>query len=383
MKSSNFFLALRRDVNEGSMLTNLMIKGGTIQKLASGIYSWLPLGYAMLSKIEKIVSDSFEEMGFNRMCIPTLHPSALWKKSGRYEAYGQETLRVYDRKNNEFIYGPSAEEPCVEMVKQANIKSSDLPINLFNIQWKFRDELRPRFGVIRGREFLMCDGYSFHETIDQSSDFYDQVLLGYKKMFQKMNLDVIVQEAQTGEIGGVKSHEFIINSETGEEEIEHNGTRIKALELGHIFLLGDHYSKPMGLSITNRDNKNIPLIMGCYGVGISRLVAALIEQNHQDGVISLPKQVAPFQIMLINAGDSCDLCIKTTNKIYNKYLDITLLDDRQISIGEKLATSDLIGSPIRIVVWPKELNSGQIEIRVNNKKQFIDVDNLDNIIKAL
>ena len=378
---------MRKDVNEPSIAAELMVKSGMIQRLASGMYSWLPLGYKILSNIESIISEEFENMGFNRMCIPTLHPAELWKKSERYDAYGKEMLRVHDRKNNEFIYGPSAEEPCVDMVKQANIGAAKLPINLFNIQWKFRDEIRPRFGIIRCREFLMCDGYSFHETLEQSSVFYDKALEAYIKMFERLNLNVIVKEAETGEIGGLKSHEFLIESEVGEEEIVHQGKKIKSLELGHIFLLGDRYTKTMDLSITNKNNEQKHIIMGCYGVGVSRLVAALTEKYHtkspKGASIHFPENIAPFKVTLINSNINSENCSNIANQIYQTNNKNIFYDDRDISVGQKLASADLIGSPIKIIIWAKELENGLVEVRKHNnqthEKLFVSIEEAINL----
>ncbi|QEK38487.1 aminoacyl--tRNA ligase-related protein [Candidatus Cytomitobacter primus] len=384
MKASNFFLPIKKEVNEVSISAKLMLKSGMIQKLASGLYSWLPLGYKIISNIENIVSEEFESMGFNRMCIPTLHPAHLWQESERYEAYGKEMLRVNDRKNNEFIYGPSAEEPCVDMVRQANIGKSDLPINLFNIQWKFRDELRPRFGVVRCREFFMCDGYSFHETIESSSEFYDTVFNGYKRIFDRLNLNVFTKEAETGEVGGLKSHEFHVLSEIGEDEIERDGKKHKSLELGHIFLLGDRYTVPMDLKITNSDNKQTPLIMGCYGVGVSRLVAAMVESYYEckdeNYSINWPIDFAPFKINIINANAKSLECNQLSGKLYEQYKNISFYDDRNISIGQKFATSDLLGSPIKIIIWPKELKNESVEIRIGNSKEIVKIEQISKFI---
>ncbi len=381
MKASNFFLPLRKEVNETSISAKLMIKSGMIQKLASGLYSWMPLGYKIISKVEEIISNSFENIGFNRMCIPTLHPSSLWKSSGRYDAYGQEMLRILDRKNNEFIYGPSAEEPCVDMVKQANIKKSDLPINLFNIQWKFRDEIRPRFGIVRCREFYMCDGYSFHETIEDSSKFYNLVFKGYIEVFTQLGLKIFPKEAETGEVGGLKSHEFHIPSDIGEDTIDLNGDKINSLELGHIFLLGDKYSKAMDLKITNSKNEQTHLIMGCYGIGVSRLIAALVEKYQNNEVITWPNNIAPFKINIINSSNKCEKCIEVSENIYSEYKNESFYDDRNISVGQKLAASDLIGSPIKIIIWPKEIENNKIEIRYKNTKELIDINHIQEFIK--
>ncbi len=380
MKASNFFLPLHKDVNEVSIATKLMIKSGMIQKLASGLYSWLPLGYKLLSKIEKIVSDEFEDIGFNRMCLPTLHPVSLWKESERYDAYGKEMLRVLDRKQNEFVYGPTSEEACVDMVRQGNVSKNDLPINIFNIQWKFRDELRPRFGVVRCREFLMCDGYSYHTAEDESQKFYKKVFDGYIKIFQKLGLNVHTQEAETGEVGGSLSHEFIIHSDIGEDIVEIDGKETKTLELGHIFLLGDKYTCPMKLNITNSENKQIPLQMGCYGIGISRLVAALIEHYQENEVISWPTHLAPFKIHIINAAYKNEKCTKISDELHDQYGQDAFYDDRNISVGQKLAASDLIGAPVKIIVWPKELDSNKVEIRYNNKSEKIQVQDITKFI---
>lgn len=385
MKATKFFLPIRREVNEVSVSAKIMLRSGMIQKLASGLYSWLPMGYKIMSKIEKIVSDEFENMGFNRMCIPTLHPADLWRESGRYDAYGKEMLRVLDRKNNEFIYGPSAEEPCVDMVKQANVSQESLPINLFNIQWKFRDELRPRFGVVRCREFYMCDGYSFHATMEQAQKFYDEIFDGYNKIFAKLNLNVVTKEAETGEIGGLKSHEFHVLSDIGEDEVLIDGAKVPVLELGHIFLLGDRYSIPMKLNITNSENKQIPLIMGCYGIGVSRMVAAMVEKYYDHGADSLiwPIDFAPFAITLINADMHCMDCMHISEKLHETYKDIMFFDDRMISVGQKFATADMVGSPIKIIIWPKELKNNLVEVRFGDEKINIHIDELNDYVSNI
>ncbi|WP_187440086.1 aminoacyl--tRNA ligase-related protein [Candidatus Nesciobacter abundans] len=371
-----FFIPTKKDSDEFSETAKLMMKSGMIHKLSSGIYAWLPLGYKILSIVEKIISDKFEDIGFNRMCLPTLHPASLWIETGRYEVYGKEMLKIKDRNESDLVFGPTAEEACVDMVRN-KIKLHDLPVKVFNIQWKFRDELRPRYGIVRCREFLMCDGYSFHETEKDALDFYDNVSEAYKEVFDELGLDVISKPAETGEIGGSKSHEFLIESEIGEDTAVVDGVEKSFMELGHIFLLGTRYSEPMNLKVTNSENKTNALVMSCYGIGVSRLVGALVEKYSVENGINWPKNIAPFKITILNMCKDSEKADKTCEKIRRKFSKTTYIVSGKKSPGEKFAVSDLIGSPIKIIIGNKQLESDSVEVRViSDKTHYIKIDEI-------
>ncbi|MFD1703948.1 proline--tRNA ligase [Methylopila henanensis] len=419
MRASRYFMPILRDAPKEAEIVShrLMLRAGMIRQEAAGIYAWLPLGLKVLNNITKIVREEQDRAGAIELLMPTIQLADLWRESGRYDAYGKEMLRIKDRRDREMLYGPTNEEMITEIFR-ANVRShKDLPKNLYHIQWKFRDERRPRFGVMRSREFLMKDAYSF--DIDQASakTSYNRMFVAYLRTFARLGLKAIPMQADTGPIGGDLSHEFIILAKTGESEVfghndyldfetpgadvdfddaeglqaivdrwtslyaateeKHDLAAFEALpedrrfaargiEVGHIFYFGTKYSEPMKAYVTGPDGKDVPVHMGSYGIGPSRLAAAIIEAGHDDAGIIWPDAVAPFRVGLVNLkpGDSaCDAaCEDLYAKLKGLGLDV-LYDDTDDRAGAKFATMDLIGLPWRLVVGPKGLASGMVELK--------------------
>ncbi len=418
MRLSQYFLPiLRDDPKEAEIVSHrLMLRAGLIRQSSAGIYSWLPLGYKVLTKIERIVEEEQNRAGALQLLMPTIQPAELWRESGRYEAYGKEMLRITDRHERDMLYGPTNEEMITEIFR-AGVKSyKDLPRNLYHIQWKFRDEVRPRFGVMRGREFLMKDAYSFDLTKEGAVRSYNKMFVSYLRTFSRMGLRAVPMRAETGPIGGDLSHEFIILAETGEsavychkdlvemapppEDIDyesdltpyvdartslyaatedvHEAERFenevpkdkqlsaRGIEVGQVFYFGTKYSEPMNAKVQGPDGELIPVEMGSYGIGVSRLVGAIIEASHDDAGIIWPQSVAPFDAGLINlkAGDPAtdQACETLYRSMQAAGLDI-LYDDRDDRAGAKFTTMDLIGLPWQVVVGPKGLASGEVELK--------------------
>src|SRR6516162_1989928 len=416
MRLSEYFLPLlRENPSEARIVSHrLMLRAGMIRQSSAGIYSWLPLGLRVLKKVERIVREEQDRAGAQEILMPTVQPAELWRESGRYDDYGKEMLRIRDRHDREMLYGPTNEEQVTEIVR-ASIKSyRDLPKMLYHTQWKFRDEVRPRFGVMRGREFLMKDAYSFDLDAAGAKRSYNKMFVAYLRTFARMGLKAIPMQADTGPIGGDLSHEFIILAETGESavycdrswlatdilaaEVDYRGdlepmfrqwtglyaatdekhdpaacpippqelVTARGIEVGHIFYFGDKYSRPMGALVTGPGGEAIALEMGCYGVGVSRLVGALIEANHDEAGIIWPESVAPFRVGLINLRPADKRCREAADDLYTKSLRAgldTLYDDRDESPGAKFATMDLIGIPDQLVIGPRGIAGGTIELK--------------------
>jgi prolyl-tRNA synthetase len=391
-----------------------MLRAGMIRQSSAGIYSWLPLGLRVLRKVERIVREEQDRAGAQEILMPTVQPAELWRESGRYDDYGKEMLRIRDRHDREMLYGPTNEEQVTEIVR-ASIKSyRDLPKMLYHIQWKFRDEVRPRFGVMRGREFLMKDAYSLDLDTAGAKRSYNKMFVAYLRTFARMGLKAIPMQADPGPIGGDLSHEFIILADAGESdvffdsrwletdipviEVDYRGdlepifqrwtasyaatdekhdpascpisetelVTARGLEVGHIFYFGDKYSRPMQALVARPDGAAVPLQMGSYGIGVSRLPGALIEANHDDAGIIWPPSVAPFRVGLINLRPADARCREAADDLYGKLLDAgieVLYDDRDESPGAKFATMDLIGLPDQLVIGPRSLAAGTIEIK--------------------
>ncbi|MBV8507209.1 MAG: proline--tRNA ligase [Alphaproteobacteria bacterium] len=428
MRLSEYFLPVLRDnPSEAQIVSHrLMLRAGMIRQSSAGIYSWLPLGLRVLKKVDRIVREEQDRAGAQEILMPTIQPAELWRESGRYEDYGKEMLRIRDRHDREMLYGPTNEEQVTEIVR-ASIKSyRDLPKILYQIQWKFRDEVRPRFGVMRGREFLMKDAYSFDLDAAAARHSYNKMFVAYLRTFDRMGLKAIPMRAETGPIGGDLSHEFIILADTGESAVHvhtdfletdrkgfdvaswevsalqqvvdhytaiyaatddvHDpqaaaayGDRIvsrRGIEVGQIFYFGDKYSRPMGAFVAGRGGEAVALEMGCYGIGVSRLVGALIEANHDDAGIVWPPSVAPFRVGLINLRPADERCREAADDIYGKLLGAgveVLYDDRDESPGAKFATMDLIGLPEQLVIGPRGLAAGTIEIKYRRSDERRDV----------
>lgn len=406
MRLSQYFLPLlKENPSEAQIVSHrLMLRAGMVRQLTSGIYSWLPLGLRVLRNIERIIREEMDASGAQEVLMATLQPTDLWKESGRYDALGKEMLRFPDRADRELLYSPTCEEVITDIVRTNFRSYRDLPRNLYQIQWKFRDEIRPRFGVMRGREFLMKDSYSFDLDYEGAKKHYNLMYDTYLRMFARMGLTAIPVRADSGAIGGDLSHEFQVVAETGESALyydaafddirdgkvsmtteemrglyaaaddQHKPEAIPAerlrtargIEVGHIFYLGKKYSEVLGAKITTKEGVDTVLEMGCYGVGVSRLVGAIIEASHDDAGIVWPESVAPFKVGLINlrVGDAkCDAACQSIYEILQGKGVEVLYDDTDERAGGKFASMDLIGLPWQVVVGPKGAEKGVVELK--------------------
>ena len=418
MRLSRYFMPILRDEPKEAEIVShrLMLRAGLMRQASAGIYSWLPMGHRVLKRIEQIVREEQDRSGAIEMLMPTIQSADLWRESGRYDDYGKEMLRISDRHDRDMLYGPTNEELITEIFRSAVKSYKDLPRNLYHIQWKFRDEIRPRFGVMRGREFLMKDAYSFDLTVEDARRSYNRMFVAYLRTFERMGLKSIPMAADTGPIGGDLSHEFIILAETGESKVfchgdlvemtapgedvdydadlapliatwtdkyaatdeKHDPARFEAevpadkrisargIEVGHIFFFGTKYSDPMKCQVQGPDGVLVPIQSGSYGIGVSRLVAAVIEASHDDDGIVWPEPVAPFRVGLINlkAGDAQTdaACDDLYGKLHAAGVDV-LYDDTDERAGAKFASMDLIGLPWQLIVGPKGLKDGQVELK--------------------
>ena len=437
MRRSNLFLpTLKENPTEAQIVSHrLMMRAGMIRQSTAGIYSWLPMGYRVLQKICKIVREEQDYSGAQEILMPTIQSADLWSKSGRYEDYGKEMLRITDRHNREMLYGPTNEELITDIVSKDITSYKDLPKNLYHIQWKFRDEVRPRFGVMRGREFLMKDNYSFDLNYEGAKRSYNKMFISYLRTFSRLGLKAIPMAADTGPIGGDLSHEFIILADTGESEVfcdsrlldleipsegidynenlqsmvdnwtcyyaatdekhePHKCTvpdemliKARGIEVGHIFYFGTKYSQKMNAFVQDSEGNKVAIEMGSYGIGVSRLVGAIIESSHDEKGIIWPESIAPWSIGLINlnVGDpeSDEIC----EKIYsgcNKYSVDMLYDDRNERAGTKFADMDLIGLRWQIIVGPRGLKTGVVELkrRVDGESKEMLVGDIPEWIKG-
>ncbi len=417
MRLSRYFLPILRETPKEAEIVShrLMLRAGMIRQQSAGIYSWLPLGFRVLQKVEQIVREEQDRAGAVEVLMPTIQSADLWRESGRYDAYGKEMLRITDRHEREMLFGPTNEEMITEIFR-ASVKSyRDLPLNLYHIQWKFRDEVRPRFGIMRGREFLMKDAYSFDIDRDSARAAYRRMFVAYLRTFRRMGLTAIPMQADTGPIGGDLSHEFIILADTGESAVfchrdlldlpipgedtdfssdltpivdawtslyaatdekhdeaafaalpEEKRVAARGIEVGHIFYFGTKYSEPMGAKVAGPDGAERPVHMGSYGVGVSRLLGAIIEASHDDAGIIWPASVAPFHVGLINLkpGDASTdaACTKLYGELEAAGIEV-LYDDTDNRPGAKFATMDLIGLPWQLVVGPRGLEKNEVELK--------------------
>ena len=431
MRLSRYFMPTLREAPSDAQIVShqLMLRAGMIRQEAAGIYAWLPLGLKVLKKIEQVVREEMDRAGAIEVLMPTLQLADLWRESGRYDDYGDEMLRIKDRHERDLLYGPTAEEVITDIFR-AYVKSyKDLPKNLYNIQWKFRDERRPRFGVMRGREFLMKDAYSFDIDEAAARKSYNRMFLAYLNVYARLGLKAIPVKADPGPIGGDLSHEFIILADTGESEVfahrdlvemgapgpdidwdgdlqpmvdqrtrlyaasdeMHDQARFEAeapedkrmtargIEVGHIFYFGEKYSKPMKAFVTGPDGKDAPVQMGSYGVGVSRLVGGIIEASHDEAGIIWPDAVAPFGAAVVNLrpGDAAvDAVAEQAYKALTGLGKEPLLDDRDDRPGAKFASLDLVGVPWQLIVGPRGLADGVVEIkrRATGERQTLPLD---------
>jgi len=418
MRLSRYFLpVLKQNPAEAQIASHrLMLRAGMLRQEAAGIYAWLPLGYRVLRKIEQIIREEMDRAGAIEVLMPTLQLADLWRESGRYDDYGAEMLRITDRHERELLYGPTNEEMITEIFR-AYVKSyKELPKNLYHIQWKFRDEQRPRFGVMRGREFLMKDAYSFDIDEERGQRSYNRMFVAYLRTFKRMGLQAVPMRAETGPIGGDLSHEFIVLAQTGEsavfldrrmlelpvpgEEIDYDGdlsevvadwTRLYAatedvhdparyeretaegdrltargIEVGQTFYFGDKYSKPMKANVSGQDGVDRPVQMGSYGVGVSRLAGALIEASHDDDGIIWPDAVAPFGVGVISLRPGDAAVDAVCERAYAALIAAgkePLYDDTDERPGGKFATMDLIGLPWQLIIGPRGVADGVVELK--------------------
>ncbi len=426
MKLSQYFLpTLKENPIDATVASHqLMIRAGMIRQTASGIYTWLPLGLKVLRKVEKIIKEEMDKAGALEILMPTIQPAELWIESGRFDAYGKEMLRIKDRHDRDILYGPTHEEVVTDIFRKNVTTYKDLPKNLYQIHWKFRDEIRPRFGLMRGREFLMKDSYSFDIDEVSAKKTYNLMYKTYFKIFRKMGLKPMAVKADTGAIGGDLSHEFHLLADTGESAIYYDKkfdelskletfditqmqsmyamademhvvekcpipaeqlSSRRGIEVGHIFNFGLKYSKVMEASVMGPNGEKIYPNMGSYGIGASRVVAAAIEANHDQNGIIWPKELAPFQIALINVRSGDELCDKVCEEIYNKFQEQNIeviYDDTKTSLGQKFSIADLIGIPTQIIVGPKSAAAGKVEVkdRKSGEKNEIEISEIFNFL---
>ena len=426
MRLSAYFLpTLRENPKEAQIVSHrLMLRAGMIQQSSAGIYSWLPLGYKVLRKIEQIVREEQDAAGAQEVLMPTIQSADLWRESGRYDDYGKEMLRIEDRHGRNMLYGPTNEELITDIFRSHVRSYKALPLMLYHIQWKFRDEVRPRFGVMRGREFLMKDNYSFDATYEAAVDSYNKMFVAYLRTYARMGLSAIPMKADTGPIGGDLSHEFIVLADTGESAVfydqaweaqdfanmnvnyadkdevnaiverytsiyaateekhvpgeapvpEANLKERRGIEVGQIFYFGTKYSEPLGAVVSTPEGEDVPVHMGSYGVGVSRLAGAIIEASHDDRGIIWPEQVAPFSVAIANLKTDDTECAGVCEDLYAKLSTAgcdVLIDDRDERPGAKMANLDLIGVPWQVLVGPRGLKTGIVEVK-NRKSGIVE-----------
>ncbi|MBD8891071.1 proline--tRNA ligase [Roseibium litorale] len=439
MRLSRYFLPILKETPKEAEIVShrLMLRAGMIRQQSAGIYSWLPLGHRILRKIERIVEEEQARAGAIQLLMPTLQSADLWRESGRYDAYGKEMLRIQDRHERDMLYGPTNEEMITDIFRSYVRSYKDLPLNLYHIQWKFRDEVRPRFGVMRGREFLMKDAYSFDIDQEKAVESYNRMFVAYLRTYKRMGLTAIPMRAETGPIGGDLSHEFIVLAETGEsavfchadyltkdvpgEDLDFSGDltpivkdwtshyaatedvvdmaefersvpedkRISArgIEVGQTFYFGTKYSEPMGAKVATSEGTEVPVHMGSYGVGVSRLLGAIIEANHDENGIIWPASIAPFHVGLINLKPGDDLSDAACEALYAKLeaagIEV-LYDDTDNRAGSKFATMDLIGLPYQVVAGPRGLKDGVLEVkdRRTGEKELLSPEATFDKLKA-
>src|SRR6056297_1393953 len=418
MRLSRYFLPVLKETPSEAQIAShrLMLRAGMIKQATAGIYSWLPLGFKVLRKLENIVHEEQVRAGHIPMLMPTLQSADLWRESGRYDDYGEEMLRINDRHGRDMLYGPTNEELITDIFRAHVGSYKDLPLTLYHIQWKFRDEIRPRFGVMRGREFFMKDGYNFDLTKDDALHAYNRHLVSYLRTYERMGLQAIPMRADSGPIGGDDTHEFLVLAETGESEVfydsavtdirlgardidydDHDACRAvmeeftalyartdethdtaefdkvpedrrrsaRGIEVGQIFYFGTKYSEPLGATVQGPDGKQVPVHMGSHGIGVSRLLGAIIEASHDERGIIWPEGVTPFHVGIVNLKQGDQGTDAACEKLYNAVEALglePLYDDREERAGGKFATMDLIGLPWRITVGPRGLKNGVVEL---------------------
>ncbi len=436
MYLSKLFVPITKDIPTEAKIKShqLMLQAGMIKQSSAGIYSWLPLGFKVMKKIEQIVREEQNSIGAQEMLMPTIQSAEIWKESGRYDDYGEEMLRIKDRQGREMLYGPTNEELITDVFRSSVKSYKSLPQILYHIQWKFRDEIRPRFGVMRCKEFFMKDAYSFDLTDEEAKKSYNKMFFSYLKTFSRLGLKAIPMAADTGPIGGDLSHEFIILAETGESQIyadkrifdidlnkydfsdqslsqmrkdftnfyavtdekynekkfsddvdKKNQVKTKGIEVGHIFYFGDKYSKTMNCLIDDKSGKKISVKMGSYGIGVSRLVGATIEANYNNGIMKWPKSISPFDVVIIpsiskNNRENLQKAEKIYQELRKQNIDV-LLDDVDENMSNKFKKHDLIGVPFQIIIGSKsEVNKFEFK-EINFKSEMLSLEGIKSKLK--
>ena len=436
MYLSKLFIPITKDLPAEAKIKShqLMLQVGMIKQSSAGIYSWLPLGFKVMKKIEQIVREEQNSIGAQEMLMPTIQSAEIWKESGRYDDYGEEMLRIKDRQGREMLYGPTNEELITDVFRSSVKSYKSLPQILYHIQWKFRDEIRPRFGVMRCKEFFMKDAYSFDLTDEDAKKSYNKMFYSYLKTFNRLGLKAIPMAAETGPIGGDLSHEFIILAETGESQIfadkkifeidlekydfsdvslskmrkdftdkyavtdekfdekkfnkeveKKNQIKTKGIEVGHIFYFGDKYSKPMNCLIDDKSGKKISVKMGSYGIGVSRLVGAAIEANYNNGKMKWPKSISPFDVVIIpsiskNNKENLQKAEKIYQELKKQNIDV-LLDDVDDNMSNKFKKHDLIGTPFQIIIGSKS-EENKFEFKeLNFESEILSLEDIKSKLK--
>jgi len=436
MYLSKLFIPITKDLPAEAKIKShqLMLQTGMIKQSSAGIYSWLPLGFKVMKKIEQIVREEQNAIGAQEMLMPTIQSAEIWKESGRYDDYGEEMLRIKDRQGREMLYGPTNEELITDVFRSSVKSYKSLPQILYHIQWKFRDEIRPRFGVMRCKEFFMKDAYSFDLTEEEAKKSYNKMFFSYLKTFNRLGLRAIPMAAETGPIGGDLSHEFIILAETGESQIyadkrifnidlnkynlndeslsqmrkdftniyaatdekfnekkfnsevdKKNQVKTKGIEVGHIFYFGDKYTKPMNCLIDDKSGKKISVKMGSYGIGVSRLVGAAIEANFNNGLMKWPKPISPFDVVIIpsiskNNKENLQKAEKIYKELKKQNIDV-LLDDVDENMSNKFKKHDLIGTPFQIIIGSKSEDNKFEFKELNSESEMLSLENIKSKFK--
>ena len=409
MKASKFYISTFKEPPSDAELIShqLMIRAGLIKRLGSGLYTWMPMGLKILKKIENIIRNEMNEVGGVELLMPAIQPAELWKETGRWDVFGPQMLKINDRHDRSFCFGPTHEEVITDIVRNELNSYKQLPKNFYQIQMKFRDEIRPRFGVMRAREFLMKDAYSFHADMDSLKRTYQLMYETYNTIFKKIGLNFRAVQADNGAIGGEGSHEFHVLAESGEDELlyddesdfaanveiaknhpnKKNLKSCRGIEVGHIFQLGTKYSNDMKATFIDESGKPCPMIMGCYGIGVSRIVAAAIEQKNDENGIIFPQSIAPFEVVITPIGyDKSSKVKEAVEELYSLLLgdnyDV-LLDDRGLRPGVMFSEAELLGIPHRITISEKTLIDGKFEYknRSSSEASLIESNELMNLLK--
>ena len=434
--SQSFIPTLKEIPKEAQIISHrLMLRAGLVRQTSSGIYTWLPMGLRVLRRISNIIREEQDRINAQEILMPTVQSAELWRRSGRYDAYGPEMLRIQDRHKRELLYGPTNEEMITDLFGQSIKSYKDLPQVLYQIQWKFRDELRPRFGVMRGREFLMKDAYSFDVDYASALTNYYRMVLSYLRIFQRLGVRAVPMRADTGPIGGDLSYEFLILAPTGEssvfydavleeqdwlaEVVDYNSPEAleaffrrltvpyaatdevhnieaweavpterrregRGIEVGHIFYFGNKYTKSMGITVSGHDGLPFYPEMGSYGIGVSRLVGAIIEAQHDENGIIWPESVAPFRAVILNLKSGDNVCDNVCERLYMAAPQQLLYDDRMERAGVKFADADLMGHPWQIIVGARGASAGIVELkhRATGERREVSIDNVLTFIMA-